>query len=895
MRGGKYDTGTIFSFDPLTSVYEKLKDFDKKEGRPSQGVVWATNGKLYGTTDFGGGNGYGSIFSIDPATSVYTTIYNFDYVTGVAPGGKLFQANDGKLYGMTSQGGSNGSGVIFSFNILTSVYKVVQDFNPGLAGFGTLSQASNGQLYGLAGPSSIFYQTGILFSIDPVTQSVSVLKSLDVNSGYWPLGSLIEGNDGLLYGMTQKGGSSDAGVIFSFDPISLAYTKIHDFDNTNGANPQGALLQASNGKLYGTAFKGGASKNGVIFSLDPASKTYVKLKDFTRTIVEGSNPFGSLVAGTDGKLYGTTLGGGVNGVGIIFSFDPISSTYSPLKDFADASGAFPTGSLVQASDGKLYGVTSKGGSTGSGVIFSFDPLTKTYTVVKDFNDYQNGSSPGGGLIEATNGKLYGVLMPVSQNSDGVIYSFDPQTSTFTKETDFYYSMGAGGVSPIGSLLQANNGKLYGLTVYGGQFDYGVIFSFDPTTRSLTTLHDFDNQSVVSLPVGKFTQGTDGKIYGTTHSGYGIIFSIDPSNPNSGYSILKNFSSANSDFDGASPISIMQASDGKLYGMTSIGGTYGLGTVFSLDPTSITYTKLKDFDSTSGTNPQSSFIEVASCTSLQFYQDADSDGYGNKNVLIQACTQPAGYVTDSTDCDDTKASVHPGAIEICGNGIDDNCNGQIDENCNTTPMISINDISVTEEQGFAKLTVSLSQVTDKPVGILYYTKDGTATGWGRHKDYQTKIGLLVIPAGSLTGSISIKIIKDNIAEPTEYFDVILFRSLNATIADKSGRVTITDDMLITNSKTEFMQEEASSLVNSFQVKVMPNPAGYQFNLTTESNDKAGNIQIKVMNAQGKLIETRSNISPGQTIKLGSNYRPGSYFIQTVQGKQRRTIKVIKLSE
>ena len=349
--------------------------------------------------------------------------------------------------------------------------------------------------------------------------------------------------------------------------------------------------------------------------------------------------------------------------------------------------------------------------------------------------------------------------------------------------------------------------------------------------------------------------------------------------------------------------LMQASDGKLYGMTTGGGSSNAGVIFSFDPSSSTYTKLIDYTgangaiggSPGGRNSCIGFIEVKECIAKTFYQDADGDGYGNPNISVQACTQPAGYVTDNTDCDDTRASVHPGAPEICGNGIDDNCNGQVDENCNIVPTVTINDVSVNESAGVAVLTVTLSHATTKPVWLLYYTKDGTATGWGRHKDYEARFGLLFIPAGSLTGSIHVRIIKDNIAESIEYFDVILLRSLHATIADGSGRVFISDDMPVTNSKTEFKNGAVITSSNNLQIKVTPNPSSSQFNLTIESNNKTGVVDMKVTDVLGQLIETRNNCIPGQTLRLGSNYRPGTYFIHAIQGKQRITTTVIKLSE
>src|SRR5205085_894750 len=145
-------------------------------------------------------------------------------------------------------------------------------------------------------------------------------------------------------------------------------------------------MQASDGKLYGTTGGGGSEGNGVIFSFDPLSSTYATLKDFDDT--DGRDPQGSLNQARDGKLYGMTYRGGSSGYGIIFTFDPLSSTYITWKDFDKINGSYPPGRLIQASDGKLYGMTNIGGSSGYGVIFSFDPSSSTYTKLKDF-DYTN--------------------------------------------------------------------------------------------------------------------------------------------------------------------------------------------------------------------------------------------------------------------------------------------------------------------------------------------------------------------------------------------------------------------------------------------------------------------------------------------------------------------------
>ena len=133
------------------------------------------------------------------------------------------------------------------------------------------------------------------------------------------------------------------------------------------------------------------------FSLTLYLQLY-KAKDFDST--DGAYPYGSLIQARDGKLYGMAYGGGSNDGGVIFSYDLASSTYTKLKDFDFTNGSYPYGSLFQASDGKLYGSTSDGGSNDYGVIFSFDPITSTYTKLIDY-DGTNGANPylGSGFIE----------------------------------------------------------------------------------------------------------------------------------------------------------------------------------------------------------------------------------------------------------------------------------------------------------------------------------------------------------------------------------------------------------------------------------------------------------------------------------------------------------------
>src|SRR5260221_385810 len=136
--------------------------------------------------------------------------------------------------------------------------------------------------------------------------------------------------------------------------------------------------------LYGTTSGGGNDEVGTINKLMPATNNLTIPKSFESM---ATHPFyTNFIQASDGKLYSMTAYGGNSDNGVIISFDPSSSTYTKMKDFDDTNGGHPYGSLIQTSDGKLYGMTANGGSSGYGVIFYFDPATSTYTKLKDFND-----------------------------------------------------------------------------------------------------------------------------------------------------------------------------------------------------------------------------------------------------------------------------------------------------------------------------------------------------------------------------------------------------------------------------------------------------------------------------------------------------------------------------
>ncbi len=665
-NGGAYNAGVIFSFDPATSDYATVHNFSNDNGaQPSGSLIQASDGKLYGMTSFGGTINSGVIFSLDPTTSIYTKLFDFDNDKGANPSGSLLQTANGKMYGMTAEGGIENLGIIFSFDPVSLTVTKVDDFDNvnGAVPLGNLVQSNSGLLYGMCANGG-GDQSGVIFSFNPFNSTYAKLKDFDYTTGYYPHGSLLAGMDGKLYGMTYKGGNNNEGVLFSFACSTLAYTKLNDFDGVNGGSPLGSLVQAANGKIYGmtseggndhqgvifsfnpatstytiekafnnsdgkspssnmtiandgkfygTTFQGGISDAGVIFSFDPSSRAYIKLKDFG-TDVMGRQPSGHLLRAADGKLYGMTPFGGIHNLGVIYSYDPAFSIYKKLMDFDSSNGANPFGGFIQDSNGKLYAMTSKGGSNDAGILFSFDPATSTYTKLNDFGK-GDGDNPYGSLMRAANGKLYGLTSNDGKYGFGSIFSFAQSSSSFTKLFDFNYKNGG---NPYGSLVQAANGKLYGITNQGGngyitRYDTtgaGVIFSFNPVTLAYTEIKDFDYYNDGGFSYGSFIKATNGNLYALTNKGgiydYGIMFSINP--VTNAFNKLNDFDGVN----GADPYgNLLQASDGKLYGATYDGGVNNAGVVFSFDPEMLSFNKLTDLDITSGANPYlgSSFVEV----------------------------------------------------------------------------------------------------------------------------------------------------------------------------------------------------------------------------------------------------------------------------------------------
>ncbi|MEO7048714.1 MAG: choice-of-anchor tandem repeat GloVer-containing protein [Ferruginibacter sp.] len=297
--GGVNNEGTIFEFDPVTNTTTTKIDFKFIErGLNPSSSLTLNNGKFYGITGGGGayGNSYSSgvIFEWDPATNIYINKVDLNTTKGWGSNGDNAPTFfGGKLYGVTAFGGPGKRGVIYEWDPVTNIYTIKFGFDGGINGGvpgGNLTLMNN-KFYGITSQGGAS-GNGVIYEWDPVSNIYT--KKIDFN--YLTIGSVpsaaltLSGNK--FYGMTSGGGGSNKGVIFEWDPTTNNYSKKIDFDGANGSNPQGSLL-LSGTKFYGTTNNGGSSDAGVIFEWDPATNIYTKKADLA--IATGDRPAGSLI------------------------------------------------------------------------------------------------------------------------------------------------------------------------------------------------------------------------------------------------------------------------------------------------------------------------------------------------------------------------------------------------------------------------------------------------------------------------------------------------------------------------------------------------------------------------------------------------------------------------
>ncbi len=380
------------------------------------------------------------------------------------------------------------------------------------------------------------------------------------------------------------------------------------------SNPSGNLVRGSDGALYGTSVPVTTSTGGLVYrtTVDGSEVTTIHQISLTN---DGSSPQAGLTLGSDGILYGTTRfgrAGELTSTGTVFRLAQSGAGYTVLHRFEaytssnadlnpqNSDGAYPEAELTEGMDGNLYGVTTAGGPNGTGVIFRLARDGTGFGVLHAFGAdtdtstsglvvTADGAAPLGQLVQATDGMLYGTTSAGGTNGRGTVFRLNTDGTGFqvlkhfsatTTNATTGLAENADGATAVAGLVDGNDGFLYGVTASGGTTGQGVVFAISSDGAVYTVLHVFDG-ATGQRPIAELLLGQDGRLYGVTSAG----------------------------------------------GVNSSGSTTSSGTVFSIDRTGTGFTRMHSFDGTVGAQPASKLVQLSSGVFVGTLQNSGKCGYG----------------------------------------------------------------------------------------------------------------------------------------------------------------------------------------------------------------------------------------------------------------------------
>ena len=376
--------------------------------------------------------------------------------------------------------------------------------------------ALNLMLIWLASPLAHGQTPGVTFT--------SLAQFDSTNNGANPYSPPVLGADGKLHGALPNGGTNGIGVIYTVTTngsLTTLYTFKTNFTAGNGAHPYGSLLSGNDGNLYGVAFGGGTNNHGTIFKIT-TNGAFTLLYSFGMVTnaqgyaPDGSGPVGGMIQGRDGNFYGTTVVGGTNNLGTVFQFST-NGMLTTLYSFAGAGtnddGASPyLAPLVEGADGVFYGTTFAGGTNNSGTIFQVTAEGRLTTLF-EFS-YTDGQGPWAGLSFGTDGNLYGTTASGGTNGYGTAFQI---TTNGVLSTLFNFG-GADGLYYLrGGVALGNNNTLFSTSFYYGTAYYGAVFQLT-TNGVLTPLYGFTNGIDGANPYAGVMRDAGGNLYGAAYYG-----------------------------------------------------------------------------------------------------------------------------------------------------------------------------------------------------------------------------------------------------------------------------------------------------------------------------------------------------------------------------------------
>jgi uncharacterized repeat protein (TIGR03803 family) len=523
--GGPGGNGTIFRA-ALGQTLTAVANFSGLNGaQPLANLTRGFDGALYGTTYFGGTNDGGTIFKFD-TNGVLTVLHHFysgDTSDGYYPEGGLLQADDGTFYGTAQLGGSSSyDGVVFKITPDGTYTRLVTFTGPnGASPIATLIFGLDGALYGtttgggVAGAGTVFRMT--------VGGTLTTLAPFRPTGGGRPNTTPLQLPNGMLYGTTSGGGTNGMGTVFALS-TNGTLAMVVSFDGVNGSAPSSPLILGADGNLYGTAGRGGVWDEGTFYRVT-TNGVLTALANFDY-FGAGAYPSGPMCIGSDGAFYGTANGGGSSYLGAVFRATT-NGSLTAIASFDNTHGAYPQNGLIRGADSAFYGTTTGGGTNGGGVVFRVT-TGGSLSALTSFNPAANlGTYGRSTLVQSTDGTLYGTTYLTGAGNSGYGTVFKVTTNgLFAKLTTLQgYPKES---YPTGPLVIGPDQALYGTTISGGQYGTGSLYRIT-TNGAITTLVSFWGYVNGEGPISGVMLGQNNKLYATCADGQGYagtVWSVD---------------------------------------------------------------------------------------------------------------------------------------------------------------------------------------------------------------------------------------------------------------------------------------------------------------------------------------------------------------------------------
>jgi len=634
--GGTNAGGTIFGLNSDGSEFRTLHHFGAIEGDgvlPFADLMFGRDGAIYGTTERGGTtNNHGTIFKIQPDGSNYEVLFRFTIETGSAPRGHLVEGPDGYLYGTTQGGGIRRGGTIYKIRPDGTDFRVLHAFTeptPSSPGDGAdcdtgLTLGSDGLLYGVTSWGGDFL-SGTVFRLAPDGSEYQVLHHFDMRNGWEPEGQLLELSNGVLYGTTELSYESGfrGSTIYRINMDGSGFEVLKFIGPDDADRFLNGLVLGGDGALYGSLVSGP-------IKIRPDGSGFQVLHRFGTSVGDGYGGYG-LTLGLDGALYGATSGGGIHGDGTVYRITTDGTEYSILHHFRHETNtvALPRASLLRTDDGVFFGTSEAGGGANAGTIFSVRANGSDARWRFSFGIQPNDGTVPNGLCHGGDGFLYGTTFRGGNSNVGTVFRIDQNGSNYSVIR--HLGPIAEPRSPRNGLIKGADGWLYGTTLSGGSANRGTVYKVN-NDGELIVLHSL-TASEGDQPQCELVQSAAGSLYGTALLGgtqnFGTVYKVEPDG--GGFTVLHEFMGG---AEGQNPMSgLMIASDGRLYGTTARRTGAFAGCIYRLNTDGSGFQVLKSFP-LAGSGPKAPKPVLVEAPDGLLYGAAQSGGATDKGAIFR---------------------------------------------------------------------------------------------------------------------------------------------------------------------------------------------------------------------------------------------------------------------